>query len=502
MRSPRAVLWALLVAFAVITAALAVRHEPWCDEARQWLVARDAPSMGALLRTMGYEGSPALWFLMLRPLAQAGLPYRSSHVLHWLLAVAAAAILLFRAPFTTLEKALLLAGYFPLFEYSSVARSYVVTMLLLWVLAATYRRRDEAPWGHGVALALLAQINTHGLLIGGVWAAVWAGGLVRRRPERLGPVLGALGLWLASTAAAVWQIRPPADLNPSVAPWHVMPLREMVWTVGGILEHVFSPHVHAPTMALYKVQLVLLVAMLALSLTLFRRQWLPWFTYVAATALLFGLFLFKFVGSIRHHGLIWVAWLACLWTAWEMIAANRSGPAPRRSRWVALVFPLLLVPGALGGLTAAHRAWTQPFSGVPAAGRFLKAQGLYGPQVLLCGYRSVITIGVLPYLPREQQMYMVELQRPGTYMVWTREWAANADLDAAEVTRRVDEAARRSPGGDAILVISGRQPVQPGPGYRLLATFPGSWRPDETAYVYRREPAPVRVDPSPPRPVQ
>ena len=58
---------ALTALFLVRGAVAAAHHELWRDEAQAWLIARDVP-LSRLFAELHYEGHPALWFLLLKPL--------------------------------------------------------------------------------------------------------------------------------------------------------------------------------------------------------------------------------------------------------------------------------------------------------------------------------------------------------------------------------------------------------------------------------------------------
>ena len=60
---------ALLAAFALVSAVLALLHEPWRDEAQAWLFVRER-SLGRMLDTLNIEGHPARWFLLIWPLVR------------------------------------------------------------------------------------------------------------------------------------------------------------------------------------------------------------------------------------------------------------------------------------------------------------------------------------------------------------------------------------------------------------------------------------------------
>ena len=156
--------FALLAAFAVASAALSMFHEPWRDEAQAWLYVRDQ-SLPDILGNLHIEGHPALWFLMLFPLAKLGLPYESMFVLHYALAMTCGALLLFKSPFKRAVKALLLFSYLIGFAYTVVARNYVLIELLLFLIAVVFPRRyGRHALLYGFLLALLANTHIYGAL--------------------------------------------------------------------------------------------------------------------------------------------------------------------------------------------------------------------------------------------------------------------------------------------------------------------------------------------------
>lgn len=484
--------WLLLVAYAALSAVLFAHHEPWRDETRAWIMARDVPGLLKLLRLMGYEGSPALWFLLLRPFAVAGCPYWVMPLLHHLLALAAVVLLVFRSPFSALEKALFIFGYFGLFEYNVIARSYVLTMLLLFALAATYSRREERPWPHAVLLALLAQTNTHSLLISFLWAGLWGLASWRRQGWAAARTLGGpLALWAASVVGAAWQMLPPADLDTRIAGVGPMIPRHPVWTSGEVLANVFFPLPYTAGWGLHRLRLFVAPVMLGATAFLWQGRRQPAALFCGGVALLLALFLLKYPGSIRHHGLLLLLLLSTQWVTRQAADTPPERGALLPRRWPALLLALLLVPQVYGGYQAFRREMTQVFAGERDTARFLQSRHLYGPDVLLATYPSAISSGVLAWLPREQQAYFVELRRFATFVTWTRELQANQRLPLSEVLRRVDEAARRGHYRATVVLIAGKETTLPEDGRnRLQFEQAGHWRSDETIRVYLRLPPP------------
>jgi len=157
----------LLFAYACLVATTIHFHEPWRDEAQAWLIARDLDIPGILGR-VGAEGSPPLWHFLLHPLARLGLPYQSMHAVSFVMGLASIGLILFASPFARWQKGVLVFSYLMLFEYSVLARSYGLSVMLIFALAALNPRRLDWPWAVFGLLITLALTNLHGLVLAGV----------------------------------------------------------------------------------------------------------------------------------------------------------------------------------------------------------------------------------------------------------------------------------------------------------------------------------------------
>src|SRR4030042_3735997 len=114
----------LIRLYSAINIVLLLHHEPWEDEAQAWLIARDL-DIASIFKQMAYEGSPALWHMLLLPFAKTGLPYMSEFILHLIIAIAAVAVFILYAPFSRVTKVLFIFSYYMGYEYSIIARSYL-----------------------------------------------------------------------------------------------------------------------------------------------------------------------------------------------------------------------------------------------------------------------------------------------------------------------------------------------------------------------------------------
>lgn len=156
------------VIFSLYIALLSIgvsRHEPWFDEAQAWLLARDSSLQDLLFKYMRYEGSPALWHLILTVPAKLGLPYITMNIISALLAAMSVYLFLNYSPFPPIIKAMYPFTFFAFYQYAVVARSYSLIPLLLFSIAALYKHRIRKPFLFTLLLCLLANVSFHGLLI-------------------------------------------------------------------------------------------------------------------------------------------------------------------------------------------------------------------------------------------------------------------------------------------------------------------------------------------------
>lgn len=132
-------------------------HEPFCDEAQAWLIARDTNVL-EMFSLMRGEGSPMLWHLLVNILTTLNLPYVSMKIFHLLLNVLAVYILNRYAPFNKIIKIGLTFTDVLAYQYLAIARSYVLIPLILFSIAAIYKKRHEKTITYCVLLFLLENI--------------------------------------------------------------------------------------------------------------------------------------------------------------------------------------------------------------------------------------------------------------------------------------------------------------------------------------------------------
>jgi hypothetical protein len=122
---------------------------------------------------MSYEGSPALWHIILAPFAKLGLPYYYQSIIHLIIAVATAGLLLFYSPFSKITKILLIFSYYFAYEYAVIARNYNLTILILFIIAIFYQDRFKKPIVYALLIFLLFNTNIHSFFAAVALIILW-----------------------------------------------------------------------------------------------------------------------------------------------------------------------------------------------------------------------------------------------------------------------------------------------------------------------------------------
>lgn len=191
----------LCAVYAAYLIWMHVHHEMWRDEIHAWSVARLAHGFWDLVTgERVYEGHPELWYWYLRIWswfvdAAWGLQLATASA-----AVAAAVLFVRFAPFPRYLKLLVLFSYYFAFEYTVMARNYVLGWLCLCLFCALYHPLRVRHLGLALALGLMSLTSFFGLTM-----SIF--------------LLGFLLLDQVSVAASPGHDDPPARLTLTASPW-------------------------------------------------------------------------------------------------------------------------------------------------------------------------------------------------------------------------------------------------------------------------------------------
>jgi hypothetical protein len=375
---------ALLAGFFAIAAVTIFRHEMWMDELNTWDVVRDASGLDSLFANMHLEVHPALWYLALYPLTRLTTDPRSMQLLHLLIATATAAVIVWAAPFRLWQRALIIFGYFFLYEFAIISRGYALGLLAAVAACVVYCRPRPSAILLAVLLAIVANTSFYGLILATAFAlGIAVSGRVSGRQAALAAVF-----YAAAAAVAMATLYPKAD-NVFAREWH----SALEWTrVRATLSLIWAAYVPLPDFtssapwnsnllfgasslarrAQTTVPAILGAGLFAIALFALRRDRAALVTYLAGSFAVLAFVYLKYTGGLRHHGHLFVLLLVAVWmtraaqndtvAAEPALARQSAALAAPAAGWWNTVLVMLLLAQAAAGAYFVVKDFREPFS--------------------------------------------------------------------------------------------------------------------------------------------
>ncbi len=489
-RSRMLAIWA---AFVCVIAAASYFHEPWRDEYQALLLANSSSGFADVIWRARYEGHPSLWYLILYLIPGTWQQVAVAKAIAVGIMAGAGWLIAFRAPFSTAIKAGVLFGYFFCYEYSAFFRQYGIAVLFFLLAIALLRSdRPGRRWMAFIPLSLLPFTQIYGaLLSAGLFACIvymqWRGD--RIMSKRSG--IAAVGLYLIAFAVAMWDLIPAADGNfygiwsleggkvlyamtipakaflpfPALLPWN--------WDstlIAGAASYA------GPVFSEWLLASVSVVILICATLTL-RTSRSAQVLFLCSSFFILSFCALRFHGSLRHQGMIFIAYIGALWLA----RTDRSGQAKDVPVEMRAFLPFILVVQVAAGITMTVADLLHPFSGSVGTAQFLRDSGR-GQRAIYsaCEDRGISIAGAL-----NRPVYYPIIHRDATYMEWNndRHWGIPEERHLAEF----DSMATATPGMLYLAAdpLTEEQVVQH--GLVLIHQCPPTIRSDESFLVYERK---------------
>lgn len=170
----------ILLIFVVLELYFAQFHEHWADEAQSWLIARDN-SVIEILNYTKYEGTPCLWFIIVKLFINIGFTYEQFYLIPIIFSTIGIFIFLFKFELPWYIKILFPFSFFIFFQNTIVARSYCLVLLSIEMLFLLYKNRFETPIKFWVALTFFMSISLHTYIVAGSIYAIYLYDFLKNR---------------------------------------------------------------------------------------------------------------------------------------------------------------------------------------------------------------------------------------------------------------------------------------------------------------------------------
>ncbi len=470
--------------FILLSLVAALRHEMWRDELQAWLLAKEQASFAELGRAVRYDKHPLAWYVVLFLLSRLTGSPLAMQLFHVGLAALSAWLVLRLAPFSPVQRSLLIFGYYLFFEYNVISRNYALGILSLFLFCFFYAGKRKVPLAWAICLFVLANTSIYGLIFAiAASGAVIADVLTEKSLRRQWTAFVALMLIGLGVAVGAWCLRPiPYSSWDQVSRLHTSfnagLASKVLWIVPNTYMQVPRPAFHfwnthilgnGPSILVVNALLALLVLIFAVSVIWRRRSALVFFL-LSTSGTLAWLYIAS-VGFVRHQGHLFLAFIAAIWLARGSLDPTKTSSAGTERRpagipALSVVLTLIFAVQAVGGVFAVGMDIVHPFSQAKATAQYIKQRG----------YRDLPIVGEMDYLMTPvsgylgRKIYFVRGERLGSYVKW--DMRRFQDVSPELILQRAEQFSRKERKDCLILLNFHLDPAleQPGHLIKLMAT--------------------------------
>jgi len=415
------------------------RHTMFVDEVNAWAISAASPNLKTLFRYVHFEGHPWLWYFLL------WFPTRVTHdpvAVKWLVAAIATAsivILGMLSPFNLAQRALLLSGYFFVWEYTVMCRMYSVVLLLALLYAVRRSRSPAGVVGCCILLGVMANSDMTGMLLSGALLIEYVYSSYQDKSLKITPGrwLTGIALYLALVAVSIATLWPAKDiswtssgaLGSGFFDWHawLQAFGNMIagpwWTINPYFpDHFWLTTVEANPWLYALVPFVLFAYWMT-----FRKN-KNLLLLMVATLVIGILFAdLVYAGSPRHWGIAVVAMMVGLWLR-SAQQKEKNGIALPWSLWT---YGLLAISTLAGGFAIAG-SWMHPFSRAREAAQWLRNNE--SPSIVPLGMPDTSFTSVAVELQRP--VYFLECDCIDTFKLFSKDRENYDESDLPKLLQR------------------------------------------------------------------
>ena len=437
----------VFISYCLLVAVTIGKHEPWADEAQSWLLARDSSFSDLVFNKLRYNGHPMLWYLILF-LPSKFLSYNYLGIIPWTLSSFGIFVFLTYSPFPKIFKIIFPFTYFLFFQYSVIARSYVLLPVFLFLSAQVYKEKFSKIYLFTVLQILLAFTSIFSLIIAVSTMAIHTAELMVNRKKIKARVVRkntlALLVFFTSAVLVMLQIWPPSDLQFAQG-FNLNPIR--LFAVGlKVLTATFSENIY------------LSLIFLIVSLYWFKlRKALGLFVIPVTSIIVF--FSAKYY-SVWHQGIIFLIWMLVYWVAIGNVPSRRDFKVEtlvRRMMHFSLFIVLLIQ--IFWAFSSFFSDYLGPYSAGKAVANYIKQNKMQDKKIYAVSYW---TVSVLPYFANNIFANYTPGENPSF-------WAWSLKKDPDSIYREIED---QKP--DLVIVARPNTISNRLTGYSLVGVYEGS----------------------------
>ena len=404
----------ITLVFMCVTLFGVWHHEVWRDEVQSWLIAANAHSFAELFENCRYEGHPMLWHSILYLLSRCTDSILAMQLLS--VGIVSGAVFLFclYSPLSRFQQTLFVFGFYPVFQYCILSRSYGFIFLGVVAYLCIQNRHPQSVWSWFL-LALMANTAATGCVLACCFAATvfvteWLNG--KSIVTILQTYFKHILVLTIGLSVAAWQIYPEADnvLSPGFS---LERLRVVFSQLHDSYTYIaYWPNItHWSTVFMRDVHwldLGISLAVMMVFIRLFAVHKSVLFFYVSGTIAITLFLTVSGMFSARFIGHFYLILIAAYWFASE-------SQQPERRKPLEGMMTVILVCQCITGFGLLYSDYTKPFSNAEKAAQYIRNQHLDSYPVTGAIDYTLSPISYWLHKP----LYYQETQANGTFIVWS-----------------------------------------------------------------------------------
>jgi len=404
--------YVLLALYTVHISFAISNHEVWRDEVDVWLFVRDVSSVQGFFDYLRNSGHPGLWHLVLLPFAKLGFPSITLQVINGLFSFVAAFLFLRFCPIHSVLKFLFLFGYYFAFEYSVIARNYMIAIVILFFIASIYKYRWDRPVLYGFSILLFANTTFLATIIASGISLLFLVEIVLDKKFSREVILG-LSLAALGGVLVMLQVIPKEE-SQFISMGEGVPTNPYTFLVASMIAY-------APKIRYWFLGAIFGMFPLFGFLIYLLKSPRIMIYYIWSLTFLFIFFTFFYFHSYRHAGFVMLTFLFAFWISFDY---PKKETGNEYWKYFQILFNILIGLIFLYSIRFMHKNVNEDrkfnFSGSYLTAKFLKENNYDKPETKILGFSADRVKTLLFYLNNVKQVHFPNGDRFGSYRYWTK----------------------------------------------------------------------------------
>ncbi len=449
--------WIITFLFFSVSILGILHHEMWRDELQSWLVAKDAHSIAELFKNSTYEGHPMGWYLLLFFVNIFTSSPFAMQILNVLIGTAFIFMFVKHSGFSLLQSVLFVFGYYTLFEFTQIARSYNLELLLLASFCVLYKNAPKNMWPIFVSLILLANTSAFGLLFAICLGTLFYVDMVFNISNKFNSnistkkIVAVSFLFLIGIIFSIIQIKPEQGNLVSTEISSLLDFERLETIISRVYNSFFLlpdisllPHwnfsgtmrLDSQNVPLYFIFSCFII--ICTSLIFYRKPLLLFFYLTIITGIII-LCDITFLLSVRYVGRIFIAYIFILWIAKYFPEYHFKNSINRffaiSGKKIQSVFLLIVLSFQLvAGILYYYNDFKLPFSGSQEIAHFIRQQHLDTIPIVGSQDYAVSPLSAL----LDKNIFYPESKSFGSFIIWDNQLRKHQNPDFDIVFASVD----------------------------------------------------------------